>query len=118
MTTYAETQGKKPFDWNEFLSMEDITQDEFKDACYLASEWVTCACGNQCHLIPREYINSNYKHNGRPIDDDLAQFGLDFYWHLKMKRFDKAKIVLELIEQRSAQLIAEIQAQQPNPAAQ
>lgn len=98
--TYCESRGEKPFDWNEFLNRETITEEEWEEAGNLASCWITCACGNQCDLIPRL--------RGIPTDNDLAWFGKQFSEAVDVKNIMLAKIILQDIEQRSAELIAEL----------
>lgn len=100
MQTYSETKGKEPFDWNEFLNRENISPNDDVDAYIRAKNWTTCACGNQCSIIPR---NSE----GKPDDYILQQLGGDngFYGAVKSKNWDEAKNFLALIEIRSAYLI-------------
>lgn len=98
MRTYAESKGKKPFDWNEFLNKENITEEEWDNASKLAQEWVTCACGNQCDVIPRN-------DDGDPKDWKLTSLGCLFFRFITLKRADDAKITLKAIEKRSAYLI-------------
>lgn len=105
MTTFAETSGKKTFDWNNFLDRAiagDITHDEWFNATKLSENWITCACGNQCDIIPR---NSS----GEPNDSILFVYGVQFNSLISNYRYSKAKEVLAAIEQRSAELIKQIQ---------
>src|SRR6266853_2146737 len=100
--TFAETQGIAPFDWNKALD-DVISVSPDNDTCnYLANKaesWVTCACGNQCAIIPR------YDDEGEPRDCDLADLGYKFYSSVGAKNFIKAKTILRDIEARSAILI-------------
>ena len=105
MQTYAESKAENPFDWNEFLNKKHISKREWKEAEVLSSNWVTCACGNQCDIIPREF-------GGNPKDLQLACFGLDFNFQIKQRDIEEAKDTLRLIEERSAQVIAEIKSKQ------
>jgi len=111
--TYAESQGKKPFDWNAFLDKKTYTIDELSNAAELASNWVTCACGNQCYIIPR----GEDDWDGGPVDGKLNALGVDFMHNIEVlaDKFDrdidiesarkKAKSTLAKIEKRSSYLI-------------
>ena len=101
--TYTEQKGYKPFNWNEFLNKKDITNDEWYDARKLSRYWITCACGTQCSIIPR-----NEKYNGRPMDTKLRKLGHEFCSAIYTKNKELAKEILAKIEKRSAKLIAEI----------
>lgn len=101
MKTYAESEGKEPFDWSEFLNKENITEEEWTNAYLLSNEWVTCACGNQCDLIPRN-------DDGIPKDLELNLLGCFFHNHIASRRIDDAKQTLKAIEKRSAYLIDEL----------
>ena len=101
MKTYTETEGQDPFDWNAFLNKEFITEDEWFEAWDLAGNWVTCACGNQCDIIPRDA-------HGIPDDSILNGLGIDFHVSIAHEDSLEAKEVLKLIEERSAFLINKI----------
>ena len=101
MKTYVETEGKEIFDWNAFLDKEIITEDEWFDAWELAGNWTTCACGNQCDIIPRDT-------NGSPKDIILYRLGGEFHCSISSENISKSKDILKLIEERSAFLINEI----------
>jgi hypothetical protein len=101
MKTYAEKEKQKPFDWNKFLDKAiagDTTRNEEAKAELLANDWVTCACGNQCAIIPRD-------EEGEPIDEELQELGNDFSNHINDKDWEGAKRCLVDIESRSALLI-------------
>lgn len=83
---YKELDKKKP-EWNKLGS--------------LALDWVSCACGNMCDIIPRDS-------SGKPYDDRLAYLGSKFYGVVILKSKVEALHILDLIEKRSAELIAEI----------
>lgn len=100
-TTYAQTREKEPFDWNTFLSQEKTTKDEWERAAELASSWITCACGNQCAVIPRTV-------SGKPVDKELKDLGLEFMYAIDDRNKIAAKALLLTIELRSAELIKEI----------
>lgn len=104
--TYAETKNEAPFDWNEFLERAikgGISKSEYLKAVELSESWVTCACGNQCSAIPRFS-------GGCPVDMRLERLGIEFHDSVLLKLWEKAKEILERIEERSAQLIKEIYA--------
>ncbi|MGB5942084.1 MAG: hypothetical protein WBG71_04330 [Leeuwenhoekiella sp.] len=107
MKTYTETEGESPFDWNVFLKKESITEDEWNEASDLASNWITCACGNQCAVIERD-------EEGTPKDELLMNLGLSFTTTIYFQRDQsKALRILDQIETRSAQLIADHHAANP-----
>jgi hypothetical protein len=101
MKTYAQTEGRESFDWNKFLNREDISEREWAKADARAASWVTCACGNQCSIIPRET-------NGMPKDKALLTLGGGeggFYTAIKNRDVESARHLLHMIELRSAFLI-------------
>lgn len=100
MKTYAETQNEKPFDWNKALAVEP-TEDQWEDMKGMASNWVTCACGNQCDVIPRDK-------NGRPYDDELIDLGFRFLAYVEGRWIKGCRFILREIEERSAYLINQI----------
>lgn len=105
--TYAESQNEAPFDWNEFLERAikgDISHSEHLKAIKLANSWVTCACGNQCSSVPRF-------EGGRPFDMRLGLMGIEFMTSVEFGYWRNAKEILERIEERSVELIREINAQ-------
>lgn len=145
MKTYAESKGKEPFDWNEFLShdiewyLDKKNSNHINAACLLARDWATCACGNQCAIIPRYnkeaiHVSGYMIKKGTPKDDHLQRWGSDFYGkililddlsscptseiNLNMRRYlayiketiHEARFILNNIEYRSDQIIKEIQA--------
>lgn len=101
MKTYSETQGKAPINWWDRIERLDTAQDEeIRVWIGDASSWITCACGNQCDIIPRK--------NGEPVDGYLMNLGMEFYLRIARKEKPIATTVLKQIEQRSTQLINEI----------
>lgn len=121
--TFAKEQGSKPFNWNKFLD-KDFTifskkrSEQLKNASDLASNWITCACGNQCAIIPRDL------RYGNPRDGRLRKLGMDFsnavcnlednYKTKKITKIKsaqkKCKVILAKIEERSAVIIKNILA--------
>lgn len=61
------------FNWFAFLKqdMESVDVDYFNKANSLADNWVTCACGQLCKVLPKGNGNS-------PADDELYDLGMDF----------------------------------------
>lgn len=113
--TYSEERNKPIIDWNKVISdlrsekikrrdvKGDIT-DEFKEIERRAVDWVTCACGNQCSVIPRCSV-------GRPIDSILAQLG--GYFPITIANghednYERAEKILKDIEYRSAKILKEM----------
>lgn len=104
--TYAETKKNKRFDWRgalEIAVQEWIEEDEHDDLCSGSSQWVSCACGNQCSIIPRNW-------EGRPNDTTLENLGTEFYYSIQNRDYQSALDNLAKIEARSAILIAEERA--------
>lgn len=107
--TYAEEHGKKPFDWSVFLKRaitREVSKEEMWEAQYLAARWVTCACGNQCSMLPR-FVD------GEPKDEQLSAMGSDFNNAITCKRWRDARGMLKRIEGRSDELLAAMHADQP-----
>lgn len=96
-------QGKF-FNWNAFLSRKTCTEKDYLEAIRLASEWVTCACGNLCDAIPR-YIGISGSRYGSPKDDKLVDLGYQFMGEIENRKVDSAKITLQQIEERSAEIL-------------
>ncbi len=73
MITFAEVNKEPIFDWNAALSKKNkhITRDFIYTMMTKSANWTTCACGNQCSIIPR-YAN------GCPIDEKLSELGKNF----------------------------------------
>jgi hypothetical protein len=100
-----EQQKGESFDWNKFLKnairrKTPMDMEEHYKAIDRSKSWVTCACGNQCSIIPRDSV-------GAPIDNDLADLGKQFFWDIKNENWTKAKNTLRQIEIKSIQLIQE-----------
>lgn len=115
-TTYTQLSGRKPFDWFKALEAKNIKTLSImgaSDLSFRSSNWVTCAVGNQCGIIPRDNI-------GRPIDEKLLELGNVFShnitalrshinWPQDAEHFRKIALeTLNKIEQRSSEIIKEI----------
>jgi hypothetical protein len=97
--TFAESEGKESFNWFKFLNQKEIMPKDWVSAQRISMDWVTCACGNQCSVIPR----SDY--NNAPMDYELRRLGYDFNSQI-LKRYKVEAIkTLVKIETRAAQLI-------------
>lgn len=71
--TYAEQKGERKFNWYKFLHQKkNYCFSHMFQAWQLAKNWTTCACGNQCKIIPR------YE-DGEPKDHLLNNLGINFY---------------------------------------
>lgn len=107
MKTYAEKNGKKPFDWNKFLNNPPDLEDliAWEEAEERSGSWVTCACGNQCSLIKRRTDDDWDGSDGAPIDEELESLGGDFHMDIIGRNIADAKKTLAKIEKRSIQVL-------------
>lgn len=78
-----------------------------KEAVNLSGSWVTCACGNQCAIIPRDG-------DGRPTDMGLYALGHAFHNQIDLELYTEASKTLMQIEKHSAELVAKIKKQNLN----
>jgi len=102
--TYAESCGCAPFDWNAALANPpEKYSEEHTRLIDLSADWVTCACGNQCDIIPR------YK-SGAPMDEYLRYLGDEFDVKVRLADWCEAIDTLENIEERSGEIITETKA--------
>lgn len=111
--SYTEINGEAPFDWNTALAADckDMDPSGRRQMRKFSLNWVTCACGAQCHVIPRDIY-------GMPKDMLLAKLGTTFGLSIRalshatditianMYRL-RAVETLGQIEERSATLIAQ-----------
>ena len=100
MKTFAEAKGEKPFNWYDELSQDVITSSKWGELKEKAKNWTTCACGNQCAIIPRDG-------SGEPDDAILATLGggEGFYKAIRTENKADALFWLDAIEKRSEYLI-------------
>ncbi len=103
MTTYAESKGQPPFDWNTFLSKAltaELPKEEWDAMEAFSADWITCATGNQCAIIPRDGI-------GMPENVVAAKLGGNdgFHGRILARDVKGAFHYLRLIEAHSAYLI-------------
>ena len=106
--TYAEARGVEPFDWWHALNNPHLY--DLEDLAFRAGGWITCACGNQCDIIPRKSSDDGF-YDGQPEDETLNNLGLGFSQLVYDREWEKAKLVLADIEARSEVLIAEIKGE-------
>ena len=99
MKTYSEANGKPNINWFEELNKENIDWKNLED---LSCEWVTCACGNQCSIIPRDF-------RGAPLDEELSKLGFQFNEDIEARRREMALEKLHAIEHRSAEVIKQLE---------
>lgn len=109
---YSEVRGRPPIDWNDRIKKmaDGIVKEHSAEHAHYRSDsgsWVTCACGNQCNIIPR-HKSSKYHNEGTPLDNILETLGVDFHRAIQNFNPKVAGQVLERIEERSAYLIKEI----------
>lgn len=103
---YAETKGEPPFNWNVFLDQaiktrgKSVDERAYQKVYSLSESWVTCACGNQCSILDRDY-------DGEPLDEKLKDEGMKFMDLVQDRQWGKAKLCLARIEKRSAKLISD-----------
>lgn len=112
--TYSEQKSAPIIDWNRIISdlksgkiqKRTVTghrTEEFTLIMTNARSWVTCACGNQCAIIPRTPA-------GRPLDPWLAAAGNYFPEAIEDGESDNyllAERALKSIEQYSERVIRE-----------
>lgn len=107
------TPGSDDFDWMLFLQqdLQTVPSEHFQKARELAKDWPTCACGQLCKKLPRDW-------QGKPEDSVLSDLGGLFYGRIcslygshynsnvgmESKR-QEALAIFELIEVRAAQLL-------------
>lgn len=116
-TKFVEVKAEKPFDWNKFLKNASrrktpLSEEEHIQVSKRSQSWVTCACGNQCAIIPRwSYDDTNMPHWAElnsPKDKKLNTWGIQFFRAVDAQKWKKAKEILNKIEGRSIVLIRQI----------
>ena len=101
----------KPINWFDELGVEETENGEFylnnqepadwNRLRVLSGQWVTCACGAQCAIIPRNT-------EGEPLDWELKQLGLAFHTAIDLENRSEAFDILMDIETRSIKLMNQI----------
>ena len=72
MKTYAEAVGRVVTNWPVWLRnarFGKTSKSSLGNHINLSGDWPTCACGNQCAVIPR------FEGNGEPEDKELSLLG-------------------------------------------
>lgn len=87
--------------WNEFLDEDYISDHSWFNALHFSRNWISCACGQLCDLIPRSS-------SGRPLDQHLYNLGVAFHSSIVNKNKDYAKYILSKIEERSTELLKDL----------
>jgi hypothetical protein len=101
MTTYCESKGYEFFNWNKALdNPPESGSITHENMCKMAESWVTCACGNICTELPR-------LSNGAPQDDILRGLGGMFTSAVKLCNWDCARTLLDEIESRASEVLAD-----------
>ena len=95
MKSYTEQQGKELIDWNKILNDESVPISNYKRR---AMDWVTCACGNLCDVIPRGRL-------GKPKDYKLKILGYFFSVEIENNDREGARETIQRIEKRSTEII-------------
>jgi hypothetical protein len=99
------------FDWFAFLAQDvnELSLDILDEANHLADNWVTCACGQLCQALPKEFGN-------QPADPELADLGMQFARKINdmihdicNETRDEAVLILNAIEARTTKLLQELQ---------
>lgn len=110
--TYRQVTMQKPipgkivvnWDW-ELMQLKQNPQDTHRwhKLVIASASWVTCACGEQCAIIPRDG-------SGKPLDPELAKYGVGFNAAIEDQDRATARFYLNKIEERASVLIKEIEA--------
>ncbi len=69
--SYSSACKLRPFNWNRFLNRKRYNELALDKAVDRSGNWVTCACGNQCNSLPRDWA-------GVPADNTLRLLGATF----------------------------------------
>jgi hypothetical protein len=100
MTTYAETKGRKPFDWNAYID-DAIKTKKKLDSCSsercrminLSGRWDTDVLAN----IPVEIERDEF---GAPLDNKLRELGEGFTNAIISQNWKSAKNILDIIYEK------------------
>ncbi|MGK0464816.1 hypothetical protein [Clostridium sp.] len=97
----------KKWDWYKYLdSSEAIKQKYFTDALSKSCDWVTCACGQLCNLLPKDDCKV-------PKDHELANLGVDFCDLIELCEWEEAIKTLDQIEIRTKFLLEQTDFKDP-----
>jgi hypothetical protein len=102
LKSFTESLCITPVDWfKELKNAADENLPYSKELAKLSGSWVTCACGNQCAVFPRDMY-------GKPVDSVLESLGRKFHFYIIEGNWLSAMKVLCSIEERSSFLLDEI----------
>jgi len=89
--------------WSERIKAARISGEFTYIDRALAERWPTCACGEQDPRIPLKH-----DFNNQPKDQELTDYGFDFYKAVAHNRPDDATDLLDKIEIRAAQILFDL----------
>ena len=100
MTTYCETQNKKPFDWETYINeaiktkkqLDGLSQERLR-LVNLSGRWETNPIGNLSEEITRDRL-------GAPLDPKLRELGEGFISAIIAHNWKSARNILDLINDR------------------
>ena len=114
---YSEKHSRWIYDWPTIINDLEAglySKQSMRECKRAAYDWVTCAVGNQCALLPRNK-------NGLPADFNAAHLGRAFAQYIEAMIYSSgadlalfslaARGALAAIEFRSAKLLAEMKAE-------
>ena len=91
------------WDWYAYLNASKEIKENFSDKAEdLSGNWTTCACGQVCDVLPKNYDKA-------PTDYEANILGNDFCELIFSQDWENAKNTLDKIEARTIFLL-----QQPN----
>lgn len=115
--TQTVSEIPQPKNWRlrieEARERDFFTQEDVRDA----RDWLSCACGRLDPRIPR-YKRSIHFIAGTPKDRSLRWRGMDFADAVRFNEPDRAEVLLNKIEAREAELLAELTARDAEVHAQ
>lgn len=91
--------------WHERIALARIRGEFTDEDVHLASDWTTCACGEQDERIPRAWVLRGGFPEMAPADQLLRDLGGLFYEAVDFDRFDDAEDLLRRIEIRSSEIL-------------
>tara|TARA_R110000737_G_scaffold171943_1_gene197445 strand:+ start:2811 stop:3152 length:342 start_codon:yes stop_codon:yes gene_type:complete len=98
----------KNWDWYAYLDASEEVKEEYNNEAYdLSSDWVTCACGQVCSVLPKG------EHANAPLDNELGDLGVDFCSEIEIKDWGNAKTTLDKIEKRTIFLLQQLNYTDP-----
>lgn len=100
MTTYCETQGKKPFDWENYINnaletkkkLDSLSQERSR-IVNMSGQWATNPIGMLSVDILRDRL-------GAPIDNELRKLGEVFINAMCTQNWKSARKILDLLNEK------------------